>query len=272
MLISRRAQVLSHADNSYKVNNRRWINNCDFFSVVSRLHLLLKKFIPLLTVHYQTKKMEAGCDEAGRGCLAGPVFAAAVILPQDFYHPLLNDSKMVNEEDRYTLRKYIRENAVAYAVSQVDHEEIDRINILQASFKAMHLAIDKLRKRPGLLLIDGNRFNKYKRVPHECIVKGDSLYASIAAASILAKTYRDDYMKKLHRSYPHYCWNTNKGYGTIEHRNAISVHGVSPYHRKTFSNLSQLELDFEDNFVDPADLPAPSIIVKAEQQIMNAGM
>ncbi|MGZ5245644.1 MAG: ribonuclease HII [Flavitalea sp.] len=189
--------------------------------------------------------MEAGCDEAGRGCLAGPVFAAAVILPPEFYHPLLNDSKQVKEEDRYELRKFIQKNALCYSVAQVDHEEIDRINILQASFKAMHLAIDKLRKRPRFLLIDGNRFRPYKKVSHECIIKGDATYASIAAASILAKTYRDDYMKSLHDMYPHYCWHTNKGYGTEEHRKAIGIHGLSPYHRKTFQCAeAQLFLDF----------------------------
>lgn len=187
--------------------------------------------------------MEAGCDEAGRGCLAGPVFAAAVILPPDFYHPLLNDSKQVSEDHRYELRSYIKKNAIAYAVAQVDHEEIDKINILKASFKAMHLAIDKLRKRPQLLLIDGNRFTPYKRVKHECIIKGDGIYASIAAASILAKTYRDDYMRSLHKMYPHYCWQSNKGYGTEEHRKAITEFGLSPYHRKTFATCeAQLNL------------------------------
>ena len=179
--------------------------------------------------------MEAGCDEAGRGCLAGPVFAAAVIVPPDFYHPLLNDSKLVPEEIRYDLRRFIQRNAICYSVAQVDHEEIDRINILKASFKAMHLALDNLKKRPKLLLIDGNRFTKYKRVRHECIVKGDGIYSSIAAASILAKTYRDDFMKNLHEDYPIYKWNTNKGYGTPEHRMAISQHGPSPFHRRSFS-------------------------------------
>ena len=188
----------------------------------------------LLKNYYQVDRIEAGCDEAGRGCLAGPVFAAAVMLPADFFHPLLNDSKLVKEEDRYALRKFIQRNAISYAVAQVDHEEIDRINILNASFLAMHLAIDKLRKRPKFLLIDGNRFKAYKKVPHECIIKGDATFASIAAASILAKTYRDDYMRSLHDMFPHYCWNTNKGYGTEEHRKAISIHGLSPYHRRTF--------------------------------------
>src|SRR5205085_1460617 len=182
----------------------------------------------MLLPFYQDKFIEAGCDEAGRGCLAGPVFAAAVIVPPDFYHPLLNDSKQVVEETRNELRIFIENNAIAYSVAQVDHEEIDRINILKASFKAMHLALDKLKKRPKLLLIDGNRFTKYRRTKHECIVKGDGIYASIAAASILAKTYRDDFMKNLHNEYPQYKWVTNKGYGTREHRHAIALHGPSP--------------------------------------------
>lgn len=188
----------------------------------------------LLKVNHQTKRTEAGCDEAGRGCLAGPVFAAAVILPPDFFHPLLNDSKQVCEEHRNLLRIFIQENAVAYSVAEVDHEEIDRINILKASFKAMHLALDKLNRRPKFLIIDGNRFTKYRRTPHECIIKGDGIYSSIAAASILAKTYRDEFMRALHPEFPHYCWHTNKGYGTEEHRRAIDTHGLSPYHRRTF--------------------------------------
>lgn len=180
-------------------------------------------------------KVEAGCDEAGRGCLAGPVYAAAVILPPDFYHPLLNDSKQVPEETRDDLRRFIQRNAIAYSVAHVDHEEIDRINILKASFKAMHLALDRLNKRPKLLLIDGNRFVRYKRTPHYCVIKGDGIYSSIAAASILAKTYRDDFMRNLHEDFPHYKWNTNKGYGTVEHRQAIATYGPSPFHRKTFN-------------------------------------
>jgi ribonuclease HII len=189
----------------------------------------------LLKVSHQAVRIEAGCDEAGRGCLAGPVFAAAVIVPPDFYHPLLNDSKQVAEETRDELRIFIQNNAVAYSVAQVDHEEIDRINILKASFKAMHLALDKLKKRPKLLLIDGNRFTKYRRTKHECIIKGDGIYASIAAASILAKTYRDDFMRNLHNEFPQYKWITNKGYGTREHRHAIALHGPSPYHRRSFN-------------------------------------
>jgi len=188
----------------------------------------------MLKSFYQEERIEAGCDEAGRGCLAGPVFAAAVILPKDFFHPLLNDSKQVAEKDREELRIVVETHAIAYAVASVDNDEIDRINILKASFKAMHLALDQLKKKPQLLLIDGNRFAKYKRIPHQCVIQGDGIYASIAAASILAKTYRDDYMKKLHEEFPHYAWNNNKGYGTRAHCSAIEIHGQCKYHRKTF--------------------------------------
>ncbi len=188
-----------------------------------------------LRSHYQEELKEAGCDEAGRGCYAGPVFAAAVILPQDFFHPLLNDSKQVTEENRNLLRPYIEANALAWAVARVDHDEIDQINILRASFKAMHLALDQLRIRPRLLLIDGNRFIRYRRTPHRCIVRGDSIFASIAAASILAKTWRDEYMRQLHTQFPQYGWVSNKGYGTKEHRAAIEKHGLCKYHRKSFN-------------------------------------
>jgi ribonuclease HII len=188
-----------------------------------------------LRSHYQEKLTEAGCDEAGRGCYAGPVFAAAVILPADFFHPLLNDSKQVAEENRNLLRPYIESNAVAWAVARVDHDEIDQINILRASFKAMHLALDQLKLRPRLLLIDGNRFIRYRRTPHRCIIQGDSLFASIAAASILAKTWRDEYMRRLHSEFPHYGWENNKGYGTREHRDAIEKYGLCKYHRKSFN-------------------------------------
>jgi ribonuclease HII len=187
--------------------------------------------------NYQTKLQEAGCDEAGRGCYAGPVFAAAVILPKSFYHPLLNDSKQVKEKDRNELRLFIEKNAISFAVGMVDNNEIDQINILKASFKAMHLAIDQLKQKPQLLLIDGNRFIPYKKTPHHCIIKGDGKYASIAAASILAKTYRDEYMQQLHKEFPVYGWNANKGYGTLTHRNAIEQHGLCKYHRKSFSIL-----------------------------------
>jgi ribonuclease HII len=202
----------------------------------------------MLKTFHQKEFTEAGCDEAGRGCLAGPVFAAAVILPKKFRHPLLNDSKQVDEDTRYELRTYIEKKAVSYAVAMVDHEEIDRINILNASFKAMHLAIDQLTEKAGLLLIDGNRFNKYPGIPHTCIIQGDGIYASIAAASILAKTYRDDFMRQLHNDYPHYKWITNKGYGTREHRKAIEEFGLTPFHRKSFQCLpvEQLEMDFEE--------------------------
>jgi ribonuclease HII len=187
-----------------------------------------------LRSHYLEDLTEAGCDEAGRGCYAGPVFAAAVILPPGFFHPLLNDSKQVTQENRNLLRTYIETNALAWGVALVDHEEIDRINILRASFKAMHLALDQLQLRPKLLLIDGNRFTRYRRTPHRCIVKGDSIFASIAAASILAKTWRDEYMRRLHTEFPQYGWQTNKGYGTREHRDAIEKHGLCKYHRKSF--------------------------------------
>lgn len=178
--------------------------------------------------------VEAGCDEAGRGCLAGPVFAAAVILPPRFSHPLLNDSKQVTEEDRNKLRPIIERKALAWAVAVVDHEEIDRINIVKASFKAMHLAIDQLQLRPELLLIDGHIFTPYFGIVHQCVVQGDATYASIAAASILAKTHRDEYMLKLHDTHPQYGWNENKGYATAFHRQSIREHGLSPYHRRTF--------------------------------------
>ena len=190
-----------------------------------------------LRSHYQEEVTEAGCDEAGRGCYAGPVFAAAVILPAGFFHPLLNDSKQVSPDNRNELRVYIEANALAWSVARVDQDEIDRINILKASFKAMHLALDQLSLRPRLLLIDGNRFTKYKRTAHRCIVKGDSIFASIAAASILAKTWRDEYMRGLHAEFPHYRWDNNKGYGTKEHRDAIEKFGICKYHRKSFNIL-----------------------------------
>ena len=188
--------------------------------------------------------IEAGCDEAGRGCLAGAVHAAAVILPKDFRNNLLNDSKQLSEKQRYLLRDIIQKEAVAWAVGVVGPEEIDKINILNASFLAMHRAVDQLHLRPEHLLIDGNRFKKYPDIPHTTIVKGDGKYLSIAAASILAKTYRDDYMQALHQEFPVYDWNKNKGYPTKKHRQAIAEHGTSPYHRITFNLLgnSQLEL------------------------------
>lgn len=188
----------------------------------------------MLKPFYQNELTEAGCDEAGRGCLAGPVFAAAVILPRDFFHPLLNDSKQVNEKDRNQLRKIIEAEAIDFAVASIDNNEIDRINILKASFKAMHAALDKLKAKPGLLLIDGNKFARYKKIPHRCIIKGDALYTSIAAASILAKTFRDEYMLTLHQEFPHYAWHHNKGYGTLEHRHSLEQYGFCKYHRRSF--------------------------------------
>lgn len=202
----------------------------------------------MLRTFYQQELTEAGCDEAGRGCLAGPVFAAAVILPRDFYHPLLNDSKQVSADDRNELRVCIENAATCFAIASVDNDEIDRINILKASFKAMHLALDQIKKRPQLLLIDGNRFIKYKRIPHQCIIKGDALYTSIAAASILAKTYRDEYMKKLHGEFPQYDWCNNKGYGTPAHRNALELHGECRYHRKSFKWRKEQPVLFEDGY------------------------
>jgi ribonuclease HII len=188
-----------------------------------------------LLARFQHELIEAGCDEAGRGCLAGPVFAAAVILPHDFEHDLLNDSKQLCEADRYNLRTEIEERAIAYAVASVSNIEIDEINILNASFLAMHRAIDQLHLTPEFLIIDGNRFNKYKTTPHECIIQGDGKYFSIAAASILAKTYRDDYMQQLAAEHPEYDWHTNKGYPTIKHRNMVMQHGFTPHHRRTFN-------------------------------------
>lgn len=191
---------------------------------------------------------EAGCDEAGRGCLAGSVYAAAVILPPDFRNELLNDSKQLTERQRYALREIIEREALAWAVGVVTPEEIDRINILKASFLAMHRAVDQLVVRPQHLLIDGNRFTPYPGIPHTTVVKGDGKYLSIAAASILAKTYRDDYMNRLAEEYPHYDWRSNKGYPTRKHRAAIAQYGPTPYHRKTFNLLGdgQLTLAFPE--------------------------
>jgi len=190
--------------------------------------------------------IEAGCDEVGRGCLAGPVVAAAVILPKNYRHELLNDSKQLTKEERNLLREEIKLDALAWAISETSSEEIDEINILNASFLAMHRALDQLSVKPEFLLIDGNRFNPYHELKFECIIKGDAHYLSIAAASVLAKTYRDDLMEQLALRYPGYGWNTNVGYPTLEHRDGIRNLGITPYHRKTFALLpSQLEL-FED--------------------------
>lgn len=200
----------------------------------------------MLKSSFTTDLIEAGCDEVGRGCLAGPVVAAAVILPKDYRHELLNDSKQLTKEERTQLRDEIKRDALAWAVAEIGNEEIDKINILNASFLAMHKALDQLNIRPELLLIDGNRFKPYQEIKFECIVKGDANYLSIAAASVLAKTYRDDLMEKLSIQYPGYGWVTNVGYPTDEHREGIKALGITPYHRKSFTLLpSQLEL-FED--------------------------
>ncbi len=192
----------------------------------------------MLAPYFNLTDIEAGCDEAGRGCLAGPVFAAAVILPKDFVHPLLNDSKLMSEKNRDILQPIIEEKAIAWAVGIVGPEEIDEINILNASFLAMHRAVDELKTRPTSLLIDGNRFNKYPDITHHCIVKGDSKYLSIAAASVLAKTYRDRYMKKIAAEHPGYDWHSNKGYPTKAHRKAIALLGATSHHRKSFRLLA----------------------------------
>jgi ribonuclease HII len=199
----------------------------------------------MLKRSYQQRLLEAGCDEAGRGCLAGPVFAAAVILPKDYRSKVLNDSKQLSEKQRYQLRTEIEQEAIAWSVGQVDREEIDQINILNASFLAMHRAINTLSERPGLLLIDGNRFTPYYNIPHHCIIGGDAKYLSIAAASVLAKTYRDDLLLQLDLEFPQYQWSKNKGYGTAAHRKAILEHGISPHHRLSFRLLpDQLSIPF----------------------------
>ncbi|HRG29273.1 MAG TPA: ribonuclease HII [Chitinophagales bacterium] len=195
----------------------------------------------MLQATYQDELIEAGCDEAGRGCLAGPVVAAAVILPKNFFHPLLNDSKQLTENERTLLAPIIKAAAIDWKIGICDNHEIDAINILKASFKAMHKAVDQMKKKPGLLLIDGNRFYKYPRIPHICIVKGDAMFMSIAAASVLAKTYRDELMHKLHNEFPIYNWQQNKGYPTKDHRKAIAQFGSTNYHRKTFRLLPENE-------------------------------
>ncbi|MBQ2674987.1 MAG: ribonuclease HII [Prevotella sp.] len=202
----------------------------------------------MLANHYYEGKVEAGCDEAGRGCLAGSVYAAAVILPEDYQNDLLNDSKQLTEKKRYLLREIIERDAVAWAVGIVTPEEIDRINILNASILAMHRALDQLKVRPEVVIVDGNRFKPYRDLPHTTIVKGDGKYLSIAAASILAKTYRDDYMNQLAEEYPQYDWLSNKGYPTKKHREAIKAYGITPYHRKSYNLLGdgQLSLEFFD--------------------------
>jgi len=197
----------------------------------------------MLASNYTDKLIEAGCDEAGRGCLAGPVVAAAVILPKYYENILLNDSKKLSASSREKIRPEIEKDALAWAVAFVDNVKIDEINILNASFLAMHRAIEKLSQQPEILLIDGNRFNPYPDIDHQCFVKGDGRFLSIAAASILAKTYRDDFMKKLHQDYPDYGWSNNMGYPTVEHREGIIKSGTTPYHRQSFQLLpSQIEL------------------------------
>ena len=197
----------------------------------------------MLENSYQTSLLEAGCDEAGRGCLAGSVFAAAVILPPDFYHPLLNDSKQMTERQRDKLRPIIEREAVAWAVAEITAERIDEINILKASIEGMNVAVANLKVQPEFLAIDGNRFTSHSGLPFECVVKGDGKYANIAAASVLAKTHRDEYMMRLHAEYPNYGWDRNKGYPTREHRLAIRQYGLTPYHRLTFNHdRDQLEL------------------------------
>ena len=201
----------------------------------------------MLTLKYHSHSIEAGCDEAGRGCLAGPVCAAAVILPDDFSNDLLNDSKKLTEKQREQLRPIIEQEALSWAVAFVDNHEIDQINILNASILAMHKALDQLDIRPEHILIDGNRFKQYAEIPHLCIIKGDGKYMSIAAASILAKTHRDEYMENLHQQFPVYNWKKNKGYPTKEHRQGISLYGSNDYHRSSFKLLdTQLKLQFKE--------------------------
>lgn len=208
----------------------------------------------MLAPFLHTNLTEAGLDEAGRGCYAGPVFAAAVILPKDFHHPLLNDSKLLTEKQRDLLRPVIEKESIAYAVASVDNETIDEINILQASFTAMHLSVNKLQTIPEFLLIDGNRFKPHGQIPHQCIIKGDGIYAAIAAASILAKTWRDEFMQKIHAEFPQYGWNRNKGYGTAAHRHAIEQYGLCLHHRKSF-NIQPARID-----------PCPGINTTKDQQ------
>jgi ribonuclease HII len=191
--------------------------------------------VSILKASHSEGEVEAGCDEAGRGCLAGPVFAAAVILPLNYTHELLNDSKQVSFKNRVLLKNDIERNALAWAVATCSHEEIDKINILNASILAMHRALEQLKIAPSYILVDGNRFKPFRNIKHSCIVKGDSIYKSIAAASILAKTYRDEYMEELDAGFPEYLWKKNKGYPTLEHRMAVEKHGLSPHHRKTFN-------------------------------------
>ena len=211
-----------------------------------RVSVVYLKCSDMLLNKFYEGKIEAGCDEAGRGCLAGSVYAAAVILPEGYQNELLNDSKQLSEKKRYQLREIIERDAVVWAVGIVTPEEIDKINILNASILAMHRALDQLKVRPEAIIVDGNRFKKYQNIPHTTIVKGDGKYLAIAAASILAKTYRDDYMNRLAEEYPQYDWLSNKGYPTKKHREAIKQFGITPYHRKSYNLLGdgQLSLEF----------------------------
>ena len=198
----------------------------------------------MLELNYSGYKFEAGTDEAGRGCLSGPVVAAAVILPENFEHPLLNDSKQLSEKQRVLLKSFIEVHALSFGVSFVDHLEVDKINVLQASITGMHRSIDQLKLTPEFIIVDGNKFKPYSEIPHKTIVKGDAKYMSIAAASVLAKTYRDEYMEKIHLEFPMYNWKQNKGYPTKQHRDAIREFGITHYHRKTFKLLpEQLKLE-----------------------------
>ncbi|RYD73879.1 MAG: ribonuclease HII [Sphingobacteriales bacterium] len=199
----------------------------------------------MLQPYFKKNRIEAGIDEAGRGCYAGPVFAAAVILPKKFHHPLLNDSKQLSKEQRALLRPVIERESICWSVAMIDNDEIDRINILQATYSAMHECVSTLSVIPEHLLIDGNRFRPYQTISHDCIVQGDGIYASIAAASVLAKTHRDAYMHQIHEEFPHYDWMNNKGYGTLSHRTAIEQHGLCKYHRRSFNIVpQQTSLDF----------------------------
>jgi ribonuclease HII len=211
---------------------------------IRNFYLRGRKAECMLKSYHQKNTIEAGCDEAGRGCLAGPVFAAAVILPAKYKNKILNDSKLLSEKQRDMLRIEIEKHAISWSVAQLDNHTIDEINILNASIRAMHHAVDQLSLKPELLLIDGNRFKNYPNIPHVCIVKGDGKYLSIAAASVLAKTHRDDFMKQMHSEFPVYNWDQNKGYGTRDHRDAIIAHGITPYHRRSFRLIEQLKLGF----------------------------
>lgn len=230
----------------YNLKTKKFCKSCIQFTnanIIFFSHFyIMNKLLPFLNKNL----VEAGCDEAGRGCLAGPVIAAAVILPKDFTHEWLNDSKQLSEKKRKILRPIIEENAIAFGIGIVDEKEIDEINILNASIKAMHLALDQLKTAPEFILIDGNKFKKYNSIPHETIIKGDGKYLNIAAASILAKTYRDEYMEEIDNEFPLYCWSKNKGYPTKDHRKAIAEIGSCKYHRMSFTLLAPEQLSLFD--------------------------